>query len=159
MRSVVLLTAVAAGLLVAPVRTRAQGTQADRTAVSNLGKKYEAAFAKGDAKGLAALYTTDGVLTDASGVVSVGRSEIEKTSAANFAGLFKGATLIVVQGPTAFPRPDVAVGRGTFEIRSGTNSMLKGMYLLVSIKSADGWRIAAHQNMAPAPPPPSGKAY
>jgi uncharacterized protein (TIGR02246 family) len=157
MRSIVLLAVAAACFPGAPAR--AQGTQADQTAVSNLAKKYEAAFAKGDARGVAALYATDGVLTDVSGVVNVGRSEIEKTTAANFAGPFKGATLTVVQGPTAFPRPDVAVGRGTFEIRSGTNSMVKGMYLVVSVKRADGWHIAAHQNMVPAPPPPSGKAY
>jgi uncharacterized protein (TIGR02246 family) len=176
MRSIVLLAVVAVGLsgtlvraqaqgtqadqtAVTPVRAHTQGTQVDRAAVSDLGKKYEAAFAKGDAKGVAGLYTMDGVLTDAYGVVSVGRPEIEKTTAANFAGPLKGATLTVVQGPTAFPRPDVAVGRGTFEIRSGSNSMSKGMYLVVSVKRADGWHIAAHQNMVPAPPPPSGKAY
>jgi uncharacterized protein (TIGR02246 family) len=176
MRSIVLLAVVAAGLpgtlaraqaqgtqadqtAVTPVRAHPQGTQADRAAVSELGKKYEAAFAKGDAKGVAALYTVDGVMTDAYGVVSIGRPEIEKTSAANFAGPLKGATLSVVQGPTDFPSAGVAVGRGTFEIRSGSNSMSKGMYLVVSVKRTDGWHIAAHQNMVPAPPPPSGRAY
>ncbi|HVT39516.1 MAG TPA: SgcJ/EcaC family oxidoreductase [Gemmatimonadaceae bacterium] len=159
MRSIVLFAVFAAGLTGAPARARAQGTQADQAAVSNLAKQYEAAFAKGDARAVAALYTTNGILTDASGVVSVGRSEIEKTTAADFARQFKGATLTVVQGPTVFLRSDVAVGRGTFEIRSGTNSMVKGMYLVASVKRADGWHIAAHQNMVPAPPPPSGKAY
>ena len=83
MRSIVLLAIVAAGLSGTLVCANAQGTQADQTAVRNLGKKYEAAFAKGDARGVAALYTSDGVLTDASGVVSVssgGETVLSSTS-------------------------------------------------------------------------------
>jgi uncharacterized protein (TIGR02246 family) len=77
------------------------------------------AWNKGDAKGVAALHTTDAIRLNTDGTVAAGRAEIEKGMATAFAGPMKGGRLMVTEGKRSQVTTDVYVGEGTYEVTGG----------------------------------------
>jgi uncharacterized protein (TIGR02246 family) len=77
------------------------------------------AWDKGDAKGVAALHTTDAIRLNTDGTVAIGRAEIEKGMATAFAGPMKGARLVVTEGKRSQVTTDVYVGEGTYVVTGG----------------------------------------
>jgi uncharacterized protein (TIGR02246 family) len=136
------LSVALAALAFAPTRAPAQDVNA---AVRKVVADYVALCNKGDARGMAALYTEDAVWIDASpdGIDrTVSRPAIEKQLAAALAGPFKGAkcTLSVVSARAA--KPDVALAEGTYVFEAPGQPPMKGMWLNVAVLRGGKWLIA-----------------
>ncbi len=132
------------------------GAQSKDPALDKLAADWTAAFAKGDAKGLAALYTENAVrMTPEAGTV-IGRAAIEKEFAANIAGPWKGGRISIKVGSTHAAGTDVAVNEGTWEVSGitgpdGKPMTLKGNYVNTLVKKAGAWVIASNSAAPPAP--------
>jgi len=87
--------------------------------IKKLVDAFVQAWNQADAKGVAALHTTDAIRLNTDGTVIVGRAEIEKWMATAFAGPMKGAKLAVTEGKRSQVTADVYVGEGTYEITGG----------------------------------------
>ena len=111
-------------------------------AIDKLTKQYEAAFNKGDAKALAALYTADAFRVAPNGQLVTGRDAIEKQLAEAMAGPAKGGKLTLHQGRVQMPQPDVALVEGTFEVAGAANP-LKGRYVNTLVREGGEWRLAS----------------
>jgi len=132
------------------------GAQSADPAMDKLARGYEQAWVKGDANGIAALYTEDALLVNADGVHH-GRAAVAKSIATNFAGPWKGSTLVVHLGQSQALGPDMTLNEGTYEVNGVTGPdgkplAIKGHYLNTLVKKGGAWVIAGH--MAFAPPPP-----
>jgi uncharacterized protein (TIGR02246 family) len=77
------------------------------------------AWNNGDAKGVAALHTTDAIRLNTDGTVVIGRAEIEKGMATAFAGPMKGARLTITEGKRSQVSPDIYVAEGTYAVSGG----------------------------------------
>jgi uncharacterized protein (TIGR02246 family) len=127
---------------------------ADQAAVNKLAADYSAAWAKGDAKTIAGMFTSDALDINAAGEVHMGRAAIEKDLVTSFAGPLKGTTLKITAAPDRALKPDVAIGHGTFEVRKGTEVVQAGHYSIVDVKTATGWQITSLTGFVPQVPPP-----
>jgi uncharacterized protein (TIGR02246 family) len=154
------LAAVAAALALAAVSSAPAWAQsADVAAVGKVGDSYAAAWAKGDAKALAAHFDTDGVHIHASGVVQRSRAAIEKYYAESFAGPLKGSRITIVTGPVRMLKPDVAVADGSYAVSGvrgpdGKEVPIKGLYGNVLVKKGGQWLLSAVTALEPPPGPP-----
>jgi len=126
----------------------ADGETADRAAITKAAEAFVQAFQKGDATAVAACWTSDGDLVDASGRVLKGRAAI----GAEFAQLFadqKGLTVRIEVGAVSFPTPDTAVEDGVSSVMPAdggapsraryTNHHVKkdGKWLLASVRETE----------------------
>jgi uncharacterized protein (TIGR02246 family) len=134
------------------------GAQAKDPALDKLAADWTAAFAKGDAKALAALYTEDAVRTSQDAGTVVGRAAIEKEFASNFAGPWKGATIAIKVGSRHPIGTDVLVNEGTWEVSGagpdGKPMTMSGYYVNTLVKQAGGWAIAGNAAVPRAPAAP-----
>ena len=119
--------------------------------IQKLADQYQAAFNKGDSKGLAALYTADALRVTPTGNLVASRAAIEKDYAANLAGAFKGAKLTLTPGRTQLLKPDVALIEGTFDVAGAT--AIKGRYLNTIVREGGQWRLASVVTVPAAPAP------
>lgn len=156
MKTARLVSAVLAALLAASVApAQAQSTD---PALDKLAKDWAAAFAKGDAKTLAGLYTENAVRVTTDGGMVAGREAIEKEFAANFAGPWKGASIKINLGATKTLNPDTAVVEGTYEVTGAKTPEgepappMKGRYLNTIVKKEGSWLLAGNASMSPPPP-------
>jgi uncharacterized protein (TIGR02246 family) len=131
--------------------------QAKDPALDKLAADWTAAFAKGDAKALAALYTENAVRVTPEGGKVVGRAAIEKEFAANFAGPFKGAKIMIHVGGSHPVSGDVAVNEGTYEV-TGVMAPdgkpvppVHGTYLNTIVKKGGAWLLASNAGVLPPP--------
>jgi len=120
--------------------------------------QYTAAWAKGDAKGVAAVYTEKAIRVDVEGNVLVGRAEIQRSFEQNFAGFLKGTTIRITAGRQASVRPEVMVVEGTYEVTgakdpSGKPLTVKGRYLNTMVREGGGLRVASNASFVPQPSP------
>jgi uncharacterized protein (TIGR02246 family) len=135
--------------------------QSNDPALDKLAADWSAAFAKGDAKALAGLYTENAVRVTPEGGAVVGREAILKEFTAAMAGAWKGATIKITTGPLSTVAPDVAVGEGTFEVTGargpdGTPAPpLKGRYLNTVVKKGGVWLLASNAAVPPPCSPPA----
>jgi uncharacterized protein (TIGR02246 family) len=119
-------------------------------AMDKLAADWAAAFAKGDAKTLAGLYTENAIRVTAEGGKVIGRSAIEKEFVANFAGSWKGAKIAINAGSISTVSPDVAVGEGTYEVTGVVlpdgkpAPALKGSYVNTVVKKGGAWVLASN---------------
>ena len=133
----------------------------DEAAIREVAKNYAAAWSKGDAKAVAALYDTDATLTAADGEMTHSRDAIEKRFVEWFAGQYKGTSIQITMGKPRLLKPDVAVGGSTWEITGmkgpGGEALppVKGISATTMVKKEGKWLLTAHQTMVPVPPPPS----
>jgi len=108
---------------------------------------YQEAWAKGDAKALAASYDAGAVALTEAGAVT-GRTAIEQMFTANFAGPWKGTTIKLTPGKMHTLSPEIRVGEGTYEISGmmdATGKALppaRGRYMNTTINRGGIWIIA-----------------
>jgi len=140
---------VAAVLLVGlSVGVSAQKPDADAKKVAD---EYAAAFNKGDAKALVALYAPQGTRLGPDGLLVAGRAAIEKVYADGFAGPLKGAKLTLEPGAAHTITPDVKIIEGRFTVAS--LAALKGRYVNTLVRQGKAWLLASVVTINDPPPP------
>ncbi len=112
-------------------------------------EQYQAAYNKGDAKALGALFTENALRLGSDGRAFAGRAEIEQDAAAALSGPRKGSRAEIHVARTEVLKPDVALVEGTFEV-TGVSTPVKGRYLITALRENGRWRIAS---IATAVPP------
>ncbi len=110
--------------------------------IQKLTDEYQAAFNKGDAKALGALYAADALRVGPDGQLLTGRAAIEKNHADNLAGPSKGTKLTLRPGRTQTLTADVALAEGTYEVTGGS-APAKGRYLNTLVRQSGQWRLAS----------------
>ena len=120
---------------------------------AKLADQYVAAFNKGDAKTLTALYTADATRLGPDGQLLTGRAAVEKSYMDGFAGALKGSTLALEQGRTQAITPDVKLMEGRFTV-SGAAAQLKGRYVNTIVRQGGTWLLASVVTVPDLPPAP-----
>ena len=118
---------------------------------AKLADQYVAAFNKGDAKALTALYTADATRLGPDGQLLTGRAAVEKSYMDGFAGPLKGSTLALEQGRTQAITPDVKLMEGRFTVSGATT--LKGRYVNTIVRQSGTWLLASVVTVPDLPPP------
>ena len=95
---------------------------ADADAIRQTTRDFEAAFNKGDAKAVAALWTEHGECRDADGQTYTGRAAIEAAYTAAFKA-DPGAQIEVLVKSVRFPAKDVAVEEGLLRFARGPKDL------------------------------------
>jgi uncharacterized protein (TIGR02246 family) len=156
--------AVSADQSTQPASKTAPTTAADPE-LQKLADDYSAAWSKGDAAALAALYTADALYIDSGMVLMKGRSEIEATFKQRFAGELKGTTITVSPGESRLIAPQVRISEGAWQISgpgiSGDAATAQphataatptaGRYLNTYVREQGRWLIAGTAGI-PEPP-------
>lgn len=117
---------------------------------------YTQAWAKGDAKTIAALYTNEAIRIGEDGRVAVGRAAIEKALTVSLARPYRGTKLGFTPGQTARVSQDVYVSEGTYAFAGGltpAGTPTRGRYLNTLVRVSGKWLIAS-TSFIPAPRPP-----
>jgi uncharacterized protein (TIGR02246 family) len=154
MRSLMILTiGFAFTVMVAPAL--GQGTPADEAAIRKAAEQFPPAWAKGDAKALAALYTTDADYVSSTGITAKGRAEIQTAYNTQFSGVYKGTSLKNATTNVRFLKPDIAITNGTFEVTGlrGPGGQeappRKGISTSILVKQNGQWLITALRAWVP----------
>jgi uncharacterized protein (TIGR02246 family) len=116
-------------------------TSADEKVLRSQAEEYTKAFANGDAKTIAKMWTADGTYIDPDGVELKGQSEIEKY----FASGFKQVGLVPLEisiESIKFPAANVAIEEGTCRVLRGPNSGTRTRYNVVHVKDKYQWLMA-----------------
>jgi uncharacterized protein (TIGR02246 family) len=120
-----------------------KGRQADREAIEQSSRDFVKAFAKGDARAVAALWTEQGELLDVHGHLTRGRDAIEKA----FAEVFKenpGARVEVAIESIRFPAPGLAIEEGFLrQMSAGRELPATTLYSATHVREGGQWKIAA----------------
>jgi uncharacterized protein (TIGR02246 family) len=127
-----------------PARTPAarSAPSGDEAAIRASSADYEKTFNKGDAKAVAAFWTSDGELVDETGRVLKGREAIEKEFATIFADQ-AGAQIEVHTDSIKFLTPEVAIESGTTRARSAnTPAGPPVKYTAVLVKGDGKWLLS-----------------
>ena len=135
-------------VMVMPVPMQAQ----DEAALARTFDEYVHEYNDGDARAVAAFYDTDAVRNFGDDIV-IGREQIQRRIAENFAGRPKDTTLTLLRDRVRFLTPDVAVVHGTFEFAVGVAPPIKGHFQRTMIKREGMWLIAALQTFSYRQPP------
>jgi uncharacterized protein (TIGR02246 family) len=117
---------------------------------AKLADQYIAAFNKGDAKALTALYTADATRLGPDGQLLTGRAAVEKSYMDGFAGALKGSTLTLQQGGTQAVTSDVKIMEGRFAV-SGA-APIKGRYVNTIVRQGGTWLLASVVTVSDPPP-------
>ena len=125
----------------------APAAQKSDPALEQLLKDYQAAFNRGDAQAVAALYTENAVRLGLKNEVLHGRAAIEQFYVASVAD--KPGTLSVRPVRTPMVTPDVAVLEGRYEMAGTTG--LHGVYVVTVVRQAGQWKFASVVAMPDAP--------
>ena len=133
--------------------------QSDTAEVQTLTNAYAAAWAKADAKSIAAMFEPEGVAVGGFGDVSTGRAQIEQNLVKLFAGAFKGTKIRVVTEGTRQVGADTLVTVGSYEIAgvtgaNGQQTTLRGRYVNTLVRRDGKLLVAA--NAANIPPQAQG---
>lgn len=131
---------VLAAVIMTGVSAVAQKRDAD---VDQLMAQYQAAWNKGDAKGLAALYSQNSLRIGSDGEPLSGKAAIEQSFVKNFGGPWKGTKLTLKPGRTENVTADVRLQEGTYELTGGAAGPQRGRYLNTLVRQDGQWRIAA----------------
>lgn len=144
---------VVASLLLLLCVASAQALADDADSIRQSSAAFAKAFDQGDAKAIAALWTPDGKLVDATGRVFKGRAEIEAAYKEFFAG-HPGEKIKVSVDSIQLLGEDAALEQGTASLESagagGTHS--GATYTAVHVKQDGKWLMAfVHEANAAAP--------
>jgi uncharacterized protein (TIGR02246 family) len=110
-------------------------------AITQLDKDYEAAYNRGDANAVAALYTNDAEYVDEGGNVVTGRNTIEMLLAEEFA-TNPGAKLQIVPEGVRLLSHDVLVEKGFAAVAASDGSEGASRYVAVYRRRAGSWKIS-----------------
>jgi uncharacterized protein (TIGR02246 family) len=123
--------------------SRVAGSEdSERAAILTSARDFETAFAKGDAKALAEMYTENGESRAADGRTLLGRAAIEKA----YTELFKaspGTKIDVLVKSVRFPAKDMAVEEGLLRQSRGPKGLpASTAYVAVHVRDRGQWKIA-----------------
>lgn len=108
-----------------------------RAAIEANNKQFSALVAKGDAAGVAAMYTTNAEVFPPNAAVVRGRAEIEKTWQSLFASGIAGIALTTNEVESA---GDLAVETGAYEIKGKDGKSLdRGKFIVVWKRTGGKW--------------------
>jgi uncharacterized protein (TIGR02246 family) len=120
-----------------------------------LGDAYAQAWAKGDAKALASLHTTEAIRVSADGKVLVGRAAIQQAMTEALTGPYRATKIGRTPGQTTRAGQDVYVSEGTYLVSGGMTPAgvpTRGRYLETIVRVSGRWLIAGHADLPPARP-------
>jgi uncharacterized protein (TIGR02246 family) len=136
-----LLIILAAGIEAAEQKKPAADSPA--AAIHATADAFLKAFNSGDAKAVAALYTTNATSADEQGNILKGRKAIEDEYAALFK-VFPGARMEIAIQAIDFPAPGLAVEDGTATVITKTGAPpTASRYTVVHVLQDDKWLMAA----------------
>jgi uncharacterized protein (TIGR02246 family) len=118
---------------------------------------FTAAYNKGDAAGIGAIYAEDGLRVAPDGAVLSGRAAIQENYGAALMGPMKGAKIKLTASGSRQLTPDIHVVVGTWEITGGQAGPISGKYINTLVRKDGAWRIAGNMAMRPAMPGPPAK--
>ena len=150
------VASIAALLLVTQAGTVVHGQAPTDAELRRLTEAYAQAWAKGDAKAVAALHTTQSVRVGADGKVSVGRVEIEQALTEALNGPYRATKIGLSAGQTTRAGQDVYVSEGTFQIAGGippAGVPTRGHYLHTIVRLNGRWLIAGDASIGATRPP------
>ncbi len=128
------LAAILACAVAVQAAETAPATNSEESAIRAAVASYTAAFNRGDAAALAALWSPEAVYTNPiTGQQVVGRAEIEKQFSAIFAEA-KGAKLEAATNSVQFISPNVAVEQGTAKVLRPDQPPEESSYSAVYVK-------------------------
>lgn len=110
----------------------------DEQEIRARGKAFIAAWAKHDAKALAAFYTPDGDIITANGDAMNGRDDIEQHLSDAFEGALKDTTLTDTIQKIRFIKPDVAIVDSEMEIRADPTTEGNKFHAISVLVKRDG---------------------
>ena len=134
------LTSVTVGAAI--LMTAILAAQTVDPGVAKIAEQYQAAFNKGDAKAVGAMYTANATRLAPNGQLLTGKAAIEQEYQTNFAGPFKGTKLTLRAGQSQRVTADVAVIEGTYEV-TGTPNVVRGRYVNTVVREGGQWRLAS----------------
>lgn len=128
--------------------TTAPGGQqpAPDAAMQKLADEFAQAWARGDAKAIAALHTPDAIRIAPDATISVGRTAIEEAMSNALTGPYKDTTLKITTGKAGASSATMRVQSGTWEVTGGTTPpgvATKGTYINTVVREGDQWLITA----------------
>ena len=127
------------------------------TAAAAQAAAYKAAFEKGDAAALAALFTEDAQYSIDSGETISGRASIQERAAGYFEGM-AGAKIDLRISSARMLTPDVFVEKGAATVTGGDRAPETTLYTATQVKKGDKWLIAELHETSQAPPDPAAEA-
>jgi uncharacterized protein (TIGR02246 family) len=114
---------------------------ADRAAILQSARAFTAAFEKGDAKAVAALWTEQGEYESEDGTILRGRTAVEEAFAAHFKARPAGKMEILVED-IRFPSRDTAIEEGLTRSMADNTLPDSSRYRAVHAREDGKWRIA-----------------
>ena len=144
-----------------PAMPATEDAMSDEDLLSAQTDAFAAAWAEGDAAGVAALFIDDADTVGPDGAHFHGRDAVQGRYERLLGEVYQGTTLDVSQESVKFPSPDVAIVGGTYEILGAMGAdeselTIKGRYTNVLVKENGGWKIHCSRPMIPMPAPGSG---
>jgi uncharacterized protein (TIGR02246 family) len=130
----------------ASIAAQSQQTKGPDAELKKLAETFSQAWAKADAKAIAALHTEDAIRLPGTGQVIAGRAAIEENYSQALSGPWKGSTISIIPGQTKQLAGDVYVGEGRFQITGGTPPAgipTAGQYLNTYVRQGGRWALAA----------------
>ena len=115
-----------------------------------LGDSYAQAWAKGDAKAMAALHTTEAIRIGADAKVVVGRAAIQQSMLELLSGPYRATKIGLTPGQTTRAGQDVYVAEGTYLISGGlppAGFPTRGRYMNTIVRVSGRWLIAGHADL------------
>jgi uncharacterized protein (TIGR02246 family) len=142
-----------AGMFIATLTARMQDpTEAE---LRRLAESYAQAWAKGDARAVAALYASDAIRVGPEGGTAIGRAKIEQALTSAINGPYRGSKITITYGVTNRAAQDAYVSEGMFSIAGGippAGVATRGRFLQTLVRVSGHWLIAA-DGAIPAPRP------
>ena len=136
----------------------------EEDAIKARGAEFNAAWAKNDAKALAAFWTEDGTVVNPAGKNGKGRAEIEKVIAEDLSTFLKGAKFNFTVTSVRMLKPDVAFIDATHEVMGlkgpdGKDMPPLALHVVASAILKDKkWMWVDARPYAFVPPPPAPPA-
>jgi uncharacterized protein (TIGR02246 family) len=133
---------------------------ADEAAIKARYDEFTKAWAKDDAKGMAALWLPEGDIINPFGRLAKGRPEVEKLFSDEHSTFLKNTNWVASNLRTEFLTPEIAVVTADVMLTGAkgpdgkTIDIPKHILTNVLVKKAGTWSVAACRVTIPAPPPP-----
>lgn len=137
----------------------APAAMSDEEMIDAIGDHFEQAWAGGDAKSLAALFTEDGDSIGPDGEMVHGAQALESRYQEMLGGPYEGTSLSITTTSTRVLEPGVALANGKYEISGmkaadGTEMpAVGGLFTNVVVKHGDHWMIHCLRSMVPVEAP------
>jgi uncharacterized protein (TIGR02246 family) len=115
---------------------------------------YAQAWAKGDAKAMTGLYTSEAIRVGPEGKVAVGRAAIEQAVTEALRGPYRGTRIGLTSGQTTRAAQDAYVSEGNFVIAAGmppAGAPTRGRYIHTLVRVGGRWLIAGEGAMGALP--------